>query len=173
METLPVYVPVIFELTVLLTFLFLARSSAFSVLFVVGVTGWLFLQAMLGLSGFYKSAVGFPPRFALALVPPLLFVVVLAISGKGRRPDPRILTLLHVVRVPVEIVLYWLMLNRMVPEVMTFEGRNFDILCGITAPFIFYFGYIRKSIGRYWLIAWNIVCLLLLGNIVVTAVFSL
>ena len=86
--------------------------------------------------------------------------------------DPATLTLLHIVRVPVEIVLYLLMLQNMVPEVMTFGGRNFDILCGLTAPVVYYFGYRRQWLGKSFLIAWNFASLFLLGNIVVTAVLS-
>jgi hypothetical protein len=55
---------------------------------------------------------------------------------------------------------------------MTFEGGNLDILSGLSAPFIFYFGYVRPVISRKWLLAWNIACLLLLVNIVSRAVLS-
>ena len=44
-------------------------------------------------------------------------------------------------RVGVEVVLFWLFIKRVVPESMTFEGRNFDIISGITAPFVAYFAY--------------------------------
>ena len=54
-------------------------------------------------------------------------------------------------------------------QLMTFEGTNFDIISGITAPFIYYFGYVRRSAGRKLLIAWNIMCMLLLANVVITA----
>jgi hypothetical protein len=84
----------------------------------------------------------------------------------------KILTLLHIVRIPVEIVLYWLFVQKTVPEVMTYAGRNFDILSGLTAPFIYYFGYVKNVLSRKVLIAWNIFCLLLLANIVITAVLS-
>jgi len=55
---------------------------------------------------------------------------------------------------------------------MTFEGRNFDILAGLSTPFIAYFGFTKKTIGRKFLLAWNIICLLLLLNIVVNAILS-
>jgi hypothetical protein len=60
----------------------------------------------------------------------------------------------------------------MVPAIMTFEGRNFDILCGLTAPLIYYFGYIKKTLSKNILIAWNVLCLLLLANVVVIAILS-
>jgi hypothetical protein len=55
---------------------------------------------------------------------------------------------------------------------MTFEGRNFDIFCGLTAPLIYYWGYIKNAPGRNILLAWNIACLLLLANVVVIAILS-
>jgi hypothetical protein len=55
---------------------------------------------------------------------------------------------------------------------MTFEGRNFDILSGITAPVIFYFGFVQKRLDKKILILWNVICLGLLINIVANAVLS-
>lgn len=55
---------------------------------------------------------------------------------------------------------------------MTFTGRNFDILAGLSAPFIYYFGYVRQKLNRPILILWNIVSLGLLVNIVVNALLS-
>ncbi len=55
---------------------------------------------------------------------------------------------------------------------MTFEGRNFDILSGLTAPFIFYFVFIKKTFGRRILLIWNFICLGLLINIVINAILS-
>ena len=86
--------------------------------------------------------------------------------------DTKFLTILHIIRVPVELVLFWLFINKAVPELMTFEGRNFDIFSGVTAPVIFYFGFIKQQIGRKIILLWNIVCLGLLINIVVNAVLS-
>lgn len=52
----------------------------------------------------------------------------------------QILSYVHIIRIPVELVLYRLFLNGIVSELMTFKGRNFDILAGITAPLIGFFG---------------------------------
>lgn len=82
------------------------------------------------------------------------------------------LTLIHVVRVPVELVLYFLFVYKAVPELMTFEGRNFDILAGLTAPFIYYFGFVRQKLNRSFLIIWNLLSLALLMNIVINALLS-
>ena len=55
---------------------------------------------------------------------------------------------------------------------MTFEGRNFDIISGITAPIIYYFFFVKNSWRKSLLLAWNFICLALLLNIVITAVLS-
>jgi len=85
----------------------------------------------------------------------------------------RKLTLLHIVRVPVEITLYWLATEKAVPELMTFAGRNFDIVSGITVPIIYvscFNGSLVKNRGL--LLTWNFICLGLLLNIVINAVLS-
>ena len=56
---------------------------------------------------------------------------------------------------------------------MTFEGSNFDILAGITAPFIWYIAFKKNKQSKALLIVWNIICLLLLFNIIGLAIFSL
>jgi hypothetical protein len=134
------------------------------------------MQAIVGLSGFYTITDTMPPRFLLLVLPPLFFIICLFVTAKGRQYldslDTKFLTILHIVRVPVELVLFWLFINKAVPELMTFEGRNFDIFSGITAPVIFYFGFIKQQVGRKIILLWNIVCLGLLINIVVNAVLS-
>jgi hypothetical protein len=55
---------------------------------------------------------------------------------------------------------------------MTFEGRDFDIVSGITAPVIYYFVFVKKTLSKKILLAWNFICLALLLNIVLNAVLS-
>ncbi len=80
--------------------------------------------------------------------------------------------MVHVVRIFVELVLYGLFLDRMVPEIMTFAGRNFDILAGLTAPIVFYLYFVKKKMARKLFVLWNVFSLALLFNIVITAVLS-
>ena len=82
------------------------------------------------------------------------------------------LTYLNTVRIAVELVLFWLFVHKAVPELITFEGRNFDILSGITAPFIAYFGLTKRKLSRPVILIWNLICLALLINIVGYALLS-
>jgi len=56
---------------------------------------------------------------------------------------------------------------------MTFEGRNFDILAGITAPFVAWLAFRTGKTNRMLLVIWNVFALLLLLNIIINAAFSL
>jgi hypothetical protein len=109
-------------------------------------------------------------------MPTLGMMGVLFFTSRGRNfiddLDPRALTLLHLVRIPVELVLLWLCIQKTVPPIMTFEGRNFDILSGISAPFIYYFGFVKNTLPEKFLMWWNLLCLGLLIHIVCLAFFS-
>ncbi len=145
---------------------------------VLGVLiGWSILQMTIGLTGFYLNTSTLPPRFALAVVPTFVAIFALFSSKIGKNfiesLDLKALTYLHIVRIPVELTLFWLFQNEQIPELMTFEGRNFDIISGITAPFIAYFGFTKKTLSSTLIIAWNLICLGLLINIVVHAILSI
>jgi len=55
---------------------------------------------------------------------------------------------------------------------MTFEGYNYDILSGISAPIIYYLVFVAKKAGENTLLIWNFICLALLINILVIAALS-
>jgi hypothetical protein len=102
--------------------------------------------------------------------------LVLFNTTKGKffidRLSLKTLTLFHIIRIPVELTLLWLFASKAIPKLMTFEGRNFDILSGISAPIVYYFVFVKKSFGKTVLLAWNFICLLLVLNIAVNAILS-
>ena len=176
MGHIPFYIPVVFIATTVLTLLLLFKASRYAKIVLAISLLWLGIQAGLGLAEFYLVTDTIPPRFALAVVPPVLLAIACFTTARGKafidRFDASWLTLLHTVRVPVEIVLFWLFVQKYVPQLMTFEGRNLDILSGITAPVVMYFGYAQRRLNRNVLLAWNFVCLGLLFNIVIHAMLS-
>lgn len=176
MENLPQFISIVFGLTTILTVGLFYKATNNSKATLLIILSWLVLQTLIGLSGFYNVTDTIPPRFLLLVFPPILLIIGLFITSKGRQYidslDTKTLTILHSVRIPVEIVLFWLFVNKTVPELMTFEGRNFDILSGLTSPLIFYFGYIKKQLNRKIILTWNFICLGLLINIVANAVLS-
>jgi hypothetical protein len=183
-ENLPAYVSVTFTLTTFLTvgfFLYAIRQGAFQTvpakILISLIAFWLLFQAVMALGGFYLQTATFPPRIGLlGVLPVVLLMIAYFIFFREsfiERLPLKVLTLLHVIRVPVEIVLFWLFQSRLVPELMTFEGRNFDILSGLTAPVIFWLAFRGGKPNRALLIGWNILALILLANIVSTAVMSI
>ncbi len=176
MENLPLYISITFGLTTMLTVWLFYQSAHHSKATLILLLTWLALQAGIALTDFYAVTDTLPPRFIFLVLPALLFIAALFTVPKGRQYidglDLKALTLLHTIRIPVEIVLFWLAVNKAVPVLMTFEGRNFDILSGLTAPLVYYFGFIKKKLDRRLILIWNFICLGLLINIVANAILS-
>jgi len=141
-----------------------------------GLFVYSLLQFGVAATGFYENTEPVPPRFLLNVLPAIAAAVWLFTSKKGKAfrssIDVKKLTWIHVVRVPVELVLYMLFVQGSIPEIMTFTGNNFDIVMGLTAPAIIYFGYGKGMISPTLIKIWHIVGILLLVNIIATAVLS-
>lgn len=176
LDTVPDYVGLTFLATTLLTIWLFFRATNYSKPTLIILVSWTILQSIVALSGLYLDTSAIPPRILLSLLPVFIFIGILFNTQKGKAFIDSLslekLTLLHIARVPVEIVLFWLFLHKAIPQLMTFEGRNFDILAGITALIIYYFVFVKKSMNTKILLGWNIICLLLLLNIVVNGILS-
>lgn len=185
MDGVPGYVPFVFILTTFATVGFLGFAinrvgydTGASRLLVVSLPLWMILQAVIGIGGFYQVTEGvMPPRLALfAILPAILLIAVYFVAFRKQlieRLPLRLLTLLHVVRIPVELVLYGLSVGKAIPEVMTFAGRNFDILSGILSLVVYFVAFRGDRVNRTILIAFNILGLILLANIVTIAIRAL
>jgi hypothetical protein len=173
---IPLYIGFLFILTTGITAGFLVRAFHGSTMVSVLITLWLVIQSILAMNGFYLKENSIPPRLAAAVIPPLLIILYFLASRTGRKTINKvnvpILTLMHVIRIPVEICLYLLFIHKAVPGLMTFEGRNFDIFSGITAPLAWYFGYRKPVLPRIILVAWNLICLGLVLNVVIQGILS-
>ncbi|MEQ8360811.1 MAG: hypothetical protein RH860_15070 [Cytophagales bacterium] len=153
------------------------KSKAFlSVLFVGAIIFvWLSLQAYLANNNFYLSDTkSLPPRFLLAIVPPLLFIIFILIYKKERilKMPGKWMTFFHVIRVPIELVLYGLFMEKLIPEIMTFSGRNYDIIIGLSAPVMAMLFYSNTSIHKRWIQIWNVIGIAFLVNVVFYGIFS-
>jgi hypothetical protein len=174
---LPMYISIVFIFTTLITVFFFHRAAGRSTTALLVLLSWLGIQAAISLTGFYYTETReFPPRFLLLVLPPFLTIILLFFIKKGKRfidnLELQAITLLHIIRIPVELVLLWLYNEGTVPELMTFEGRNFDIFSGLTAPVVAWYCFRNGQVKSGVLLAWNIACLLLLINIVANAVLS-
>lgn len=184
---LSIYISLAFGITTIATLVFFnwtirnstvyaTQKKAIAILLLQVV--WLIVQAVLALNDIYNTNLKmFPPRlFLFGLLPPFLCIIVLFISKNGRGFIDSLplkqLTFLNTVRIPVEIILFCLFLKGAIPQLMTFEGGNLDILSGLSALAIGYFGFVKRVMNRKLILAWNFICLALLINIVFRALLS-
>jgi hypothetical protein len=174
LPNLPSYVNIVFVCTLFLTVWFLWKATLSPSVLAIALI-WIATTGLLAYKGFFENTSGFPPRLAIAVLPILLLIIIVLIKGKRfiDSLDMRMLTLLSIVRIPVELCLYWLFIYKYVPQLMTFTGRNFDIIAGITAPIIYFVCFKGNKVSnRGLLLTWNIISLLLLLNIVVNAILA-
>lgn len=185
--SMPLFIAVFFGVTTLLAFLLFRQvlkkydsqnQKNLATPILVGIEIWLAIQFLLSYTGVYHSRLNaLPPRIVVFGILPILFLIIyLFFNNKGRSfidcLPLKQLTLISIIRIPVEITLFWLFLEKKVPQIMTFEGQNFDIIAGITAIMIYYFCFVINRGNNRLLLAWNILGLILLLNIVVTALLS-
>ncbi len=177
LTNLPDSLIVIFLLTVILTFLLFINAVKNKPTAAVVLVIWLAVTGILSFKEVFLDTSAIPPRLTIVIVPVILFIILLLITKSGKRftdsVDLKKLTLVHIVRVPVEITLFMLSTHKLIPELMTFAGRNFDILSGITAPIVYFICFKNSQLkNRRLLLIWNFVCLGLLLNIVINALLS-
>ncbi|GAA4396523.1 hypothetical protein GCM10023187_04740 [Nibrella viscosa] len=143
---------------------------------IAGLVAWLTLTGVLAATDFYFNINATPSRFTLVIIPTIGFVIGLLSTRSGRtftdRLPLRTLTLIHTIRIPVELAIYTFYVYQQVPELMTFEGRNPDILPGLTAPIVAYLAFNRQWLSSRGLLIWNVVSLGFLLNIVLNAILA-
>lgn len=171
-EQLPAFINVVFILTTFLTMLLFLKAVNFQKTGVSILLAILVFQGILSFNGFYQV----PLRIPVLVIPSLLIIIIL-LSGKfSKKWLPAVslpwLTALQVIRIPVEMVLFWLYKEKQIPVNMTFEGWNYDILSGITALPMVWLALNNRSTAKRILLVWNSICLGLLITIVTIAVLS-
>ncbi|MFK7756661.1 MAG: hypothetical protein AB8B53_06995 [Flavobacteriales bacterium] len=174
-DSIPYWLSGLFIATALATLMLYFRAHAVSKLAAALICFWTIFQSFLAFTLFYRVTDTLPPRYALVLIPAAIFIII----GLTNKPLERLLTsknlkkstLIHTVRIPVELCLYYLFVHDQVPEILTFSGRNFDILAGITAPLVIRL-YHLKVLGLRGMLYWNIASLALVLFILVNGILS-
>ena len=142
----------------------------------VGVLLWLAVTGLAGWLGLARDFQRVPPPMFVLLLAAVVLAVVTAMSRVGSRlvAEAGIVWLIGVqaFRVAVEVFLDWGHRVDLVPVQMTFEGRNWDIVSGVSAAAVAWLAAKRQA-PRWLVLLWNCVGLALLLNIVVIAVLSM
>jgi hypothetical protein len=181
-EDLPFYIGFIFLLSLIAVLLFVTyalfygarknRKSRNNLMqyFIASFFFWMLGLWLLTLTPFFLDFDARPPRMIFVMFPPAIVIIMLFSLRQSRKFIKNIslvpLTYIHLTRIPIGVILWWLASYSLFPLNLTFYGQNLDILAGISAPFaaIFLIGtHIRKKIGA---IVWNVAALMLVLNLV-------
>lgn len=137
---------------------------------------WLMFTLIISASGFLNDYTSMPPHLLLVVLPPIILILLLlkAKQFNDLTEQFNIFWLVYAqsFRILMEFILWLLYRYHVIPVQMTFEGRNFDVLIGISAPFIAYFCFVKKTWPLKLALYWNFAGLLLLANIVLVAILS-
>lgn len=144
--------------------------------YVIVLSIWFLVQYIAGKLGFFLTGVGeLPPKIMFVVLPNFIFLLYLAFSDRGKDFALRfglvMLTTLQSFRIILEIILWQLAEHRLLPIEMSFEGRNFDIIIGLSAPVIAYM-ISKGKISKQGIIVWNAAGLLIITNVVVHGMLS-
>lgn len=173
---LPIYVYATFFVALVFVLAMFYFSSNKNIKLIIGILIWGALHSVLALTGFYENTKTIPPRLMLIVFPIVVVIISSVFSIKMKNwlssLNLKQLMYLHAVRIPVELTLFWLFASNYVPEIITFEGQNFDIIAGITAPLVALIAFRAKIINKTLLWIWHITSIILLANIVINALLS-
>lgn len=151
-------------------------QGVFVVLFWLGLTGILSAFGVLEMNE--QKPVIPPPLLVLVNIPLIVLLFFINLSKTVKEIIKVIpshwLVYFQSFRIVVEILLWLLFVQNLLPIQMTFEGKNFDILVGVLAIPAGYFVAKQTSIKakKKLLIVWNIFGLCVLAIIVSIAVLS-
>jgi hypothetical protein len=140
---------------------------------VFSIATWTIFISALSIAGVLSNFSSFPPRLFIVLVVPLVTLIAVTMAPATKEilthiPATNIMRL-QVFRVFVEILLWMMVMQDILPVQMSFEGRNFDVLSGLTAPLAAYYLANNKTA----LVIWNFLTLALLINILAIAILSM
>ena len=145
--------------------------------FLVAVGAWTALISLLAWSQFFANFDAIPPRLFLVLLIPLLSAIGLSLFSKTlqeilQQIPPERLLYIQSFRIVVEILIWLLFIQELLPIQMTFEGMNFDVLSGIFAPIVAYYCFTKGSWPKWIAIVYNMMGIVLVFTIVTIAILS-
>jgi hypothetical protein len=128
----------ILPLIVLATFSILLINHSTSLRWIVAVmTGWTIVTGVMAHSGMLANFTSLPPWIPILVLAQLAFIFWLgwcsSWSDRLMQIPQVILVGLQCFRIPVEVLLATLATQRLLAIEMTYYGRNFDVLAGVTA----------------------------------------
>jgi hypothetical protein len=169
-----VFVALMTTVVVALIARYLNGRTAFGVL--AGLLVWLVYAGLMGYFGIVRNTTIRPPGIAFIVVPVVAFLLIFILRSSSSAKIALAFPLWIILgtqsfRIGVELFLHQLWIAGLVPRMLTFEGANVDIFIGATAPLLAWLS-TRGQMGMKLALAWNLLGLLALANVVVRAVLT-
>jgi hypothetical protein len=140
-----------------------------------GLALWMAVTGIVAGRGMLLDVNALPPPLFRVFLPGLLLTALLAFLAPGRALSRghgwALLIGYQAYRIPVEIMLARLFAEGVIPEIMTWHGRNWDVITGVTALPVAWLAATGR-IGRRGILLWNLLGLALLVNVVTHAILS-
>ncbi len=138
--------------------------------------GWIVIVVVASVAGVFERWDARPPAFPFLALAMMALGVALARSTFGDRLARGLslgyLVLFQSFRFPLELLMHRAYTEGVMPVQMSYSGRNFDIVTGITA-LVLGLVMLKWNVPRVVVWIWNLMGLALLINIVTVAVLSL
>ena len=141
----------------------------------LAIAAWFAITFLLARSGVVADFDRMPPKIPLlavfAIACGLLLSRTAAVREALRTMPGWWPVAMQTFRAPLELGLYLLFTAGLLPEQMTFAGRNFDVLVGLSAPVLAWL-MAKGHAPRVLQWAWHFAALGLLANVVTIAITS-
>lgn len=162
-----------FRLAMPKTSLSAEQQKKFTRNFLIAFFGWLVFIYIWSRFGIFENFGLFPFNAVPVILIPLITILIFTLSKTVKEillhiPQEKIIWL-QSFRFYVEVLLWALYASALLPLQMTFEGRNFDIITGVTAVLLTtrLSGFmLLDKFPKFAIILWNVMGLVLLINIV-------
>lgn len=152
-----------------------ARAPVRRAAFLGIAIAWLGGTWSLARAGLLHAPEASPPRFVFLMGPAVIGTVVLGLSPFGARVlaefPVRSIVAFQAFRLPVELLLWELAREGLIPERMTFEGSNPEWITIVTLPLVLWAT--RGGRAGWLLVLWNLLGLATLATIMVVALRSM
>jgi hypothetical protein len=141
----------------------------------LGLIAWIAYGGAFGYTGVLANRGMMPPGMFYLLAPAIVFVMFMARSRIGEvvaLSFPLWLLMgFESFRLVVELFLHRLSMDGQIPKMLTYQGANYDILIGVSAPFVAWL-LLRQKISSRTALLWNILGIALLANVAVRGVLT-
>ena len=154
----------------------LRRAGVRNTVLAVGFLVYLAIPGLLARMGVLDRYNPLPAPALMVVLAVSIVTAVLVFSSTGSRLAATLsvgsVVALQSFRIPVELLLHRLYVEGVIPIQMSYAGRNFDVISGLTGLALGVWLLSGRAVSRPLVLAWNLLGLGLLANIVIIAVLS-